>query len=255
MAALTAAFDVPIKPGVEIRIQAAAVKNYRGGAAAVVMGVGYATPLVPATAAHRFIGVYLEGNDNSGGVAGTIVTSQSGGTLNSWVRIQRQGTAVFNQTGIVQASVGQNVYFSDDNTVTITAGAVWAGVIVTVNEQNSTCEVDISNAVMPLDRVGMQIISASGAVAARSPGTFVVTKAGVAALTLAAPTATADDGMEIIITSGTAQAHTLTATGLLNTGSASVNLATFAAFAGAGVTLMAYQGKWNVLASVGVTFT
>lgn len=100
-----------------------------------------------------------------------------------------------------------------------------------------------------------QAIAASGAVAPHAAGTYVITKAGVAALTLAAPTATADDGNVIVITSNTAFAHTLTATGLLQTGSASVNLATFAAFAGAGLTLMAYQGKWNVLASVGVTFT
>jgi hypothetical protein len=34
-----------------------------------------------------------------------------------------------------------------------------------------------------------------------------------------------------------------------------VNLATFAAFAGAGLTLMAYNGTWNVIASVGITFS
>lgn len=99
------------------------------------------------------------------------------------------------------------------------------------------------------------VISASGAVAPRAAASYVITKAGVAALTLAAPTATTDDGTEITITSNTANAHTLTATGLLQTGSASVNLATFAASAGAGLTLIAYQGKWNVLASVGITFS
>jgi hypothetical protein len=74
-------------------------------------------------------------------------------------------------------------------------------------------------------------------------------------MTLAAPTATTDDGKIILITSNTANAHTLTATGLLQTGSASVNLATFAAQKGAGLTLIAYQGKWNVLGSVGITFS
>jgi hypothetical protein len=55
--------------------------------------------------------------------------------------------------------------------------------------------------------------------------------------------------------SQTANAHTITATGLLNTGSASVNVATFAAFAGANVVLMAFNGKWNVISSVGITFS
>ena len=73
--------------------------------------------------------------------------------------------------------------------------------------------------------------------------------------TLAAPTATTDDGIVITVTSNTANAHTIQATGLLQTGTASVNLATFAAQPGAGLTLMAYQGKWNVLSSVGITFS
>jgi len=98
-------------------------------------------------------------------------------------------------------------------------------------------------------------IAASGPVAVRPSTSYVVTKAGVAALTLAAPTATTDDGVIITIFSNTAFAHTLTATGLLNTGSASVNVATFAAFAGAGLTLEAYQGKWMVISQIGVTFS
>ena len=102
------------------------------------------------------------------------------------------------------------------------------------------------------------IVTLSGAADAippHVPHTYVVTKAGVDAMTLAAPTATTDDGLIIVVTSNTANAHTITATGLLQTGTASVNVATFAAQKGAGVTLMAYQGKWNVLSSVGITFS
>jgi hypothetical protein len=98
-------------------------------------------------------------------------------------------------------------------------------------------------------------LTASGAIPVRPSVDYVITKAGVAALTLAAPTATVDDGTELVITSNTANAHTVTATGLLQTGTASVNTATFAAFAGAGLTLMAYQGKWNVTAAVAITFS
>ncbi len=99
------------------------------------------------------------------------------------------------------------------------------------------------------------VLSADGAVNSHVAQTYVVTKAGVALLTLAAPTATVDDGKIIVITSGTANAHTLTATNLLNTGAAENDVATFAAFAGAGLTLMAYQATWNVISSVGITFS
>jgi hypothetical protein len=101
----------------------------------------------------------------------------------------------------------------------------------------------------------MVALSASGAIAPRQGQSYVITKAGVAALTLAAPTAGADDGTIIEITSGTAFAHTLTATGLFNTGSTNVNLATLAAFAGATLVLMAYNGKWNVVSQIGITFS
>ncbi|HEV8059815.1 MAG TPA: hypothetical protein VGP68_08070 [Gemmataceae bacterium] len=99
------------------------------------------------------------------------------------------------------------------------------------------------------------LVAASGAVDPHTPGSAVITKAGIAVLTLAAPTAGIDDGLIITLTSATAYAHTLTATGLLSTGSASVNEATFAAYAGAGLTLQAYNGTWQVIASNGVTFS
>lgn len=90
------------------------------------------------------------------------------------------------------------------------------------------------------------LIAANGAVNPRLPGFFVITKAGVAALTLAAPTAGVDDGLEIEISSNTAFAHSITTVGLLLTASAAVNSITFPAFAGATVWLTAYQGKWIV---------
>jgi hypothetical protein len=85
--------------------------------------------------------------------------------------------------------------------------------------------------------------------------TYVVTTAGIDAMTLAAPTAGTDDGVEITVFSGSAYAHTITATGLLQTGSANVNVATFAAHPGASVTLKAYNGKWMVRAQNTITFS
>lgn len=97
-------------------------------------------------------------------------------------------------------------------------------------------------------------ITASGAVPVVG-GQNVITLGSAAALTLAAPTTPAQDGLTMEIQSSTAFAHTLTATGLLQTGTASVNVATFAAQAGAGLNLMAFNGKWIVKSSVGITFS
>jgi hypothetical protein len=143
-------------------------------------------------------------------------------------------------------------------TDTINGIATATGVSQGVNTNATYVCTTAGNWTIPLTQLQSTFpsaIAASGAVPPHSGHTYVITKAGVAALTLAAPTAGTDDGIEITLTSNTANAHTLTATGLLQTGTASVNVATFAAQPGAGLTLMAYQGKWNVLCSVGITFS
>lgn len=103
----------------------------------------------------------------------------------------------------------------------------------------------------------LNLLSAgSDAIPAHTAAQYVVTTAGVDAMTLAAPTATTDDGKVIVVTSNTGNSHTITATGLFQSGvSAAVNLATFNAFAGATIILMAYQGKWNVLSLNGVVMS
>jgi hypothetical protein len=98
-------------------------------------------------------------------------------------------------------------------------------------------------------------IAVSGAVNPNQPGRYVITKAGVAALTLAAPRVGIDDGVLLQISSTTANAHTVTATGLYADGGGHVNLATFAAQIGATLILEAYQGKWYVMLQQGVTMT
>jgi len=99
--------------------------------------------------------------------------------------------------------------------------------------------------------VGAPAVIAAGAVPVTG-GNYIITAGSAQALTLAAPTV---NGATITITSNTAFAHTLTATGLLQTGSAAVNVATFAAFAGASLTLVAYGGKWQVRAATGIAFS
>jgi hypothetical protein len=113
--------------------------------------------------------------------------------------------------------------------------------------------------VMQCDAFQAPITTLSGSADAISFHTnnnnFVITSTGVDAATIAAPVSGADDNLSVSIYSSTAHAHTLTSTGHLSTGTASVNVATFAAFAGAGVTLRAYQGKWQVVGATGITFS
>lgn len=84
---------------------------------------------------------------------------------------------------------------------------------------------------------------------------YVVKTAGVDAMTLGAPTAGEDDSTMISVVSDTLNAHTITATGLFANGTALKTTATFAAFRGAGLLLRAFNGVWQVIYSVGVTFT
>lgn len=245
MAALTAPFDVSLKDGNTILVPAAAVKSYRGGAASIILGTGLATPLVPATALSVFIGVYLATNDNTSG--NTVPADQT------YVPVQTKGLARFNQSTITAAAIGTRAYFSDDNTITTTAGKIFAGIIRTVDEANGYAWVDISDATYKLDQASPYVLSANGTIPT-APGTYVVTMGSAAALTLGAPTTGTQDGLKLTITSNTAYAHVVTATGLLQTGANTTNTATFAAYAGASVNLMAYGGKWNVISANQITF-
>ena len=90
------------------------------------------------------------------------------------------------------------------------------------------------------------LIAVDGAINPKVPGYFVITKGSAAALTLAAPTAGVDDGLEIEISARTAFAHVITATGLLVTATANVNTITFPTSAGGTAYLTADNGKWIV---------
>lgn len=86
-------------------------------------------------------------------------------------------------------------------------------------------------------------------------GNYIVTGGAPDLMTLLAPTVGTDDNLSISIFSDSAQAHTLTATTLLANGTALKTTATFAAFRGAGLTLRAYNGVWQVVGATAITFT
>lgn len=84
----------------------------------------------------------------------------------------------------------------------------------------------------------------------------IVIKSGSAdAMTLAAPTAGVDDFLSLQIWSDTLFAHTITATSLFANGTALKTTATFAAFRGAGISLRAFNGVWQVIGNTAVTLT
>lgn len=95
------------------------------------------------------------------------------------------------------------------------------------------------------------------AVLAPVTGIIVLTKGSAAAVSLAAPTL-AQLGTRLTIYAGSAFAHVLTATALIDDGvtGGSKTTATFAAFVGASLTLIAAQaGKWGVESKNVVTIT
>jgi hypothetical protein len=98
------------------------------------------------------------------------------------------------------------------------------------------------------------VISGDVALDPHTPGRYIITKGSAAAITLGAPTAGAEDGLEIEISSSTAFAHVLTATGLLQDGAGHVNTATCAAQAGCSFCLTAFNGKWLAANYAGTTF-
>jgi len=134
--------------------------------------------------------------------------------------------------------------------------AVANGNIEGIAKETVTADNDVIE-VQPINQAvdnSIRLAAANGAIAV-TPGTVVITKTGtLAAMTLAAPTAD-QNGMILTITSGTALAHTVTATGLFEDGvtGGGKNVATFAAFVGATIVLMAYNLKWHTVSLKAVT--
>lgn len=91
-------------------------------------------------------------------------------------------------------------------------------------------------------------VTADGAIAVPLVDTkYVITKAGVAAMTIANPTAGIQDGITLTFISATASAHTLTrATTGFNDAGASGDVATWGGAKGDGLQLTAWDGKWYV---------
>lgn len=113
-----------------------------------------------------------------------------------------------------------------------------------------------NSALTPSGSSGFALYAASAAITQKT-GLVVLTKAGVGAMTLAAPTAGADDNKTLVITSDTANAHTVTCpAGVFKNGGAAVTIFTFTGTtSGGGLTLVAYNATWKVLSATGGAFS
>jgi hypothetical protein len=101
----------------------------------------------------------------------------------------------------------------------------------------------------------IQYYSVSGAISLPDDNrdvTVILNKAGVAAMTLADPTQ-AMSGRKVVITSETAQAHTVTNTTGFNGASTSGDVATFGGAIGDTMVIQAVNGKWHAIVLTDVT--
>lgn len=134
----------------------------------------------------------------------------------------------------------------------LTGAEKLAGVVFGVKRATAPGRKSDRERVMWLPRA--QIAAANSAITVRD-SLVVITKGGLCALTLAAPTA-AQNGTRIEVVSTTAYAHTITTpSNLMHWGDSggADDVATFAAFAGASLVLVAYEGQWHVLGRNNVT--
>lgn len=101
-----------------------------------------------------------------------------------------------------------------------------------------------------LGRSHVVAITADGAITIPAYNVhYFFTKAGVAAMTIADPTAGTHDGVTLTFIATTAQANTLSnaaGSGFFSSGGGTKDVATWGGAIGDGFTIIAYQGKWYI---------
>jgi len=232
MSAATAAFDSPMKSGDKItRTVPSGLTFYTG----IMVGFSEAGAVVRA--------------DNVAGIK-VIGKACNDCTETESLVIDREPAWYKNSgtSALTAAHVGKVCFVEDDTTVALTTTKkAPAGVVLSVETQDGVSMVLVDpRPILPVIEKDFAVVSADGAIPV-TEGLVVLTKGSAGAQTLAAPTA-AQQGTRMTVVAGSAFAHVITATGLLDDGvtGGSKNTATFAAFVGASITLIAYNLKWVV---------
>lgn len=178
------------------------------------------------------------------------ITIPSGGTINiaTGAHFQNNGVNMDLSSGIATSTTSST---AELNTLTgVTGGTASASKAVVL---------DASKGVTGLGAVGaLRVVAAAAADGAVTiaPKSVFITKAGIAALTLADPTATTHDGLVIDFIATTANAHTVSnaaGSGFFSSGGATKDVATFGGAIGDRFSVIAYQGKWYILDSLNIT--
>jgi hypothetical protein len=146
------------------------------------------------------------------------------------------------------ASKGKNAFTAaanaGDTTNTVTNAAQAGARTFTIPDPGASANFDLT---------AVEAEANNGAIGIKS-GIAMLTKAGVAAMTLAAPTATTDDGKVLRIVAATANAHTVTQSSPgFNGAGGSGDVATFGGAIGDNLVIVAYQGVWHIVSKVNVT--
>ena len=162
--------------------------------------------------------------------------------IGKWLS-QRPTTAPGTWTAQISALTVIGVYaspwVSGDALVTITSST--ANVTVIAPGSTSASSLTLSPIVL--------LSGGADAINPHTAATYMVTSAGVNAMTIAAPTVTTDDGKIIKVTTNTNAAHTITFTGgTLRPGTAAVTTVNFASSRGSSIEFMAWQGNFYVMA-------
>jgi len=141
-------------------------------------------------------------------------------------------------------------------TSSILAGPRGIGARAAGGAYSQDAQQDLSDA-DAFEQAPVELSGTTDAINPHVSGNYIIKTGSADAITLGLPTVGVDDNLSINIYSDTLFAHTVTlpSTGFA-TGAATIKtVATFAAFRGAGLTLRAYNGTWQALGQVGITFT
>ena len=239
MSAATAAFDSPKSAGDKIvRTVPSSLTFYVG----IMVGISEAGAIVRAD---NVAGIKVLGKAcNDAAETENLVIDRDP----SWYK--NSGTSP-----LTAAHVGKTCFVEDDTTVALTTTKkAQAGIVLAVQTIDGVSMVLVDpRPILPVIDDDWVVISADGAIPV-AKGKYILTKGSAGAQTLAAPTA-AQQGTEIDIAAGSAFAHVITATGLLEDGvtGGAKNTATFGAFVGSALKLVAYNLKWIVVSKNVVT--
>lgn len=191
--------------------------------------------------------------------AGTVTVEYStnnGPKLPGWKTFAQYGVAT-STTGTITVAAGKAAAVSNSLTLagtdstTMTFPGTNATIARTDAAQTFTGAQTFSSPIVGALKTTANAYASDGAITV-APQIALLTKAGVGAYTLAAPTATTHDGYQLCAVSTTANAHVITfASGKINGGS-NVTI-TYGGAIGDAACLVAYQGVWYTTSAINAT--